>query len=143
MFKLNEKCKVNRSMLKCDYVSCSPSEISRINTANSQIYIKMPKENSVISLLPSSLDLNFDFFKAASGNRYAKGNVRGLVNLGPIALFSNYKLTTSSGKHLEDKSHAHIVSLMFKLKTSAADSNVLSVGFDRDRGRTKRELTKN
>ena len=35
-----------------------------------------------------------------------------LVNLGAIALFSILKLTTSSGKHLEDISHAHIVSLM-------------------------------
>ena len=34
------------------------------------------------------------------------------------ALFSNCKLTSSSGKHLENISHAHIVSLMNKLLTS-------------------------
>ena len=32
-------------------------------------------------------------------------------------LFGNCKLTTSSGKHLEKVSHAHIDSLMYKLKT--------------------------
>ena len=62
-----------------------------------------------------------------------------LVNLGPIALFSNYKLTTSSGKHLEEISHAHIVSLMYKLLTSSKDSD----DFDRSRGRRKNELSKN
>ena len=31
-------------------------------------------------------------------------------------LFDNCKLTTSSGKHLEKVSHAHIDSLMYKLK---------------------------
>ena len=39
---------------------------------------------------------------------YVDGNDIRLVNLCPIALFSNYKLTTSSGKQLEDISHAHI-----------------------------------
>ena len=63
--------------------------------------------------------------------------------MGPIALFTNYKLTTSSGKHLEEISHAHIVSLMYKLLTSSRDSDDLSIGFDRNRGRRKNELTNN
>ena len=41
----------------------------------------------------------------------------------------------SSGKHLQDISHAHIVSLLYKLITSARGSDDLSIGFDRDRGR--------
>ena len=52
-------------------------------------------------------------------------------------------MTTSSGKHLEDISHAHIVSLKYKLITIAKDSDVLSIGSDRDRNGTKNELTKN
>ena len=63
--------------------------------------------------------------------------------MGPIAFFSNYKLTTSSGKHLEEISHAHIVSLMYKLFTSCKDRDDLSIGFDRNRGRRKNELTNN
>ena len=58
-------------------------------------------------------------------------------------MFGNYKLTTSTGKHLEDVSHQHIVSLMCKLKTSAKGSDELSSGFDRDRGRRRNELTNN
>ena len=80
---------------------------------------------------------------AATNNRYANGNDIRLVNLGPIALFSNYKLTTSSGKHLEDIIHAHIISLMYKLLTSSRGSNDLSLGCDHDRDRRRLELTNN
>ena len=71
------------------------------------------------------------------------GNVMKLVNLGRIALVSTYMLTASSGRHLEDISHAHIVSLRYKLITSAKDTDDLSIGFDRDRGRRQRESMKN
>ena len=66
-----------------------------------------------------------------------------LVNLGPIALFSNYELTTSSGKHMEYIDHAHLVCLIYKLITSSRGSDDLSIGFDRDRIRRQRELTNN
>ena len=55
MFKLNEKYEIDRDILKCDYIRYSPSEISTINTTNSQIYINIPREDSVISLLDSYL----------------------------------------------------------------------------------------
>ena len=143
MFKLSEKYEIDRRILKCDYIRYLPAEISTIDTANSQIYINIPREDSVISLLNSYLELNFDILHAADNNRYVDANDIRLVNLGPIALFSNYKLTTSSGKHLEEINHAHIVSLMYKLLTSSKDSNDLSIGFDRNRGRRKNELTNN
>ena len=92
-------------------------------------------------MLNSYLELNFDVSHAATNNRYVDGNDIRLVNLGPIALFSNYRLTTSSGKHLENIDHAHIVSLMYKLLTSSKGSDDLSIGFDRDRNRRQRELS--
>ena len=52
-------------------------------------------------------------------------------------------MTTSSGKHSEDIGPAHIVSLMYKLITSARDADDLSIGFDRDRNRRQLELTNN
>ena len=66
-----------------------------------------------------------------------------LVNLGPIALLSNFKLTTTSGKHIEEICHAHIVSLMYRLLTSSKDSDDMSIGFGRNRGRRKSELSNN
>ena len=144
MFKLSEKYEVNRSISKCDYIRYSLSEITKMNTVNSIIWINIPREDTVISLLNSYLDLNFDVLHSADhDNRYAEGDDKRLVNPGPIALFSNYKLTTSSGKHSNDISHAHIVRLMYKLKTSSKDSDDFSTGFDRDRNRRQQQLTNN
>ena len=143
MFKLNENYEIDRRILKCDYIRYSPAEISTINTANSQIYIVLPREDSVISLLNSYLELDFDVLRVDNSNRYVDANDIRLVNLGPIALFSNYKLTTSSVKRLEEISHAHIVRLMYKLLTSSKDGDDLSIGFDRNRERRKNELTNN
>ena len=143
MFKLNESYEVDKRILKCDYMRYSPSEISTINTPTSQICFNIPREDTVISLLNSYLELNFDVLHAATNNSYADGNDIRLVNLGPIALFSKYKLTTSSGKHLEKIDHAHIVSILYKLLTSSRGSDDLSIGFERDRNRRQREFTKN
>ena len=63
MFKLNENYEINRDILKCDYIRYSPAETFTINTPNSQIYINIPREDSVISLLNSYLDLNFEVKK--------------------------------------------------------------------------------
>ena len=113
MFKLNEKYKINRDTLKCDYIRYTPSDLSTINTANSQSYINIPRADAVNSLLKIYLDLNFDVFHADnSDNRYADDDDLRLVNLGPIASFSNYKLTSSNGKHIEEISHAHFACLM-------------------------------
>ena len=143
MFKLNEIYEVDRRILKCDYIRYSPAETSTINAPNSQIYINIPREDSVNSLLNSYLDLSFEVIKKADNSRYGNGNDIRLVNLGPIALFSIFKLTTSSGKHLEDISYAHLFSLMYKLITSSKDSNDLSIGFDHNRNRRRDELALN
>ena len=63
-------------------------------------------------MLDSYLESNFDVLPAATGNRYADNSDLGMVKLGPIALYSNSKLTTSKGKHLKDITLAHNVSLL-------------------------------
>ena len=119
------------------------SEIGTITTAISHIYMKISREDSVISLLNSYLGLNFDVLHAATGNRQVDIHDIRLVKLGPIALFNQYKLTASSRKHLENISHAHVVPFMYKLITSAKDSDDLSIGLDRERNSGQRELTTN
>ena len=143
MFKLSENSEVDRKILKCDYIRYSPADISTINTPNSQVYINIPREDSVISLLNSYLELNFDVLHAATNNRYTDADDIRLVNLGVTAWFSIYKLVTHSSKHLEEVTNAHIVCLIYKVITSNKDSDDLSIGFDRDRGRRKKELTNN
>ena len=110
MFKINENYEIDRRILKCDYFRYSPAKRSTIRTPNNQIFINIPRKDSVISLLSSYLDLHFEVVKRADNSRYANGKDIRLVNLGPIALFSNFKLTTSSGKLLEDINRSHIVS---------------------------------
>ena len=85
MFKLNQNYQVDRSILKCDYDRYSPAETSTINNSNNQIYLNIPREVSVFSLLNSYLDLNFEVIKRTDKFRYAKGNDIPLVILGPIA----------------------------------------------------------
>ena len=115
MFKLNENYEIDRRILKCDYIRDSPAETSTITTPNNQIYINIPWEDSVNSLLNSYLDSNFGVIKTTDASRYANGNDIKLVNLGPFAylgpfaLFSFFNLTTSPEKYLEDISHDHIV----------------------------------
>ena len=94
-------------------------------------------------MLNNYLDLNFEVIKKADNSRYGNGNDIRLVILGPIELFSNFKLTTGSEKHLEDISHAHIVSLMYKIITSSQYSDDISIGFDRSSARQRDETTNN
>ena len=61
------------------------------------------REDSVISLLKNYLGLKLDVLHAATGNTYADGKDKRLVSLVPFAIFSSYKFTTRSGKHLEDR----------------------------------------
>ena len=84
MFKLNENCEIDPRILKCDYIRYSPAETSTINTPDIQIYINIPREDSVVSLLNSFLDLNFEVIKIADNSRFANGNDIRLINLGPI-----------------------------------------------------------
>ena len=86
--------------------------------------------------------MNFDVLHAATNNRYVDNDDIWLINLAVIASFRNFRLTTSSGKHLVKIDHAHIVSLMYKLLTSSRGSDDLSICFDRDHNRRKRELSK-
>ena len=114
-----------------------------MNTPNSQRYINLPREDSVSSLLNSYLDINFEVIKKADNSRYGNSNDIRLVNLAPIASFSKFKLTTSSGKHLEDISHAHNVSLMYKLIRSSKGSDGLTFGFDRSSQTRRDDMTNN
>ena len=143
MFNLNDTYEVDRKILKCDYIRYAPAETSTIKTPNSQIYINIPREDSVISLMNSYLDLNFEVIKKADDTRYGVGIDIRLINLGPIGMFGSFKLTTSSGKHFEDTSHAHLVSLMYKLITSSKNSDDLSIGFHRSRAKRQDEMTDN
>ena len=85
-----------------------------MNAPNSQLHIRILREDSVISLLNAFLDLTFDVSHAATGYRYSHGNDIRLVNIGLIASFCNYKRTKFSRNYLEVICHGHNVSLLYK-----------------------------
>ena len=89
------------------------------------------------------LELNFDVLHGASNNRYADDNDIRLLSLGPIALFSKYKLATSSGKHLGKIENGHIACLMYKLLTTARGCDDLCIGFGRSPDSKQREIINN
>ena len=101
MFKLNKQYEVDRKIVKCGYIRYSPAETSTIKTPDSQIFINIPREDSVLSFLNSYLDLDVEVIKKTDDSRQANGNDMRLLNLGPIASFNNFKLITSSGETLE------------------------------------------
>ena len=80
MFKLSEKHEMDKRILECEYIRYSPSEISTVNTPNSQIFINFPRKDSVGCLLGSLLRLNSDVLHAATNNGYVDGNDTGLGN---------------------------------------------------------------
>ena len=66
-----------------------------------------------------------------------------MVSFGPVALFSEAKLTTSSGKHLEKVDNLHPISLMIKLLTSTQQTTQLMYGFEERTTIRRQELTNN
>ena len=111
MFTLKEKYEVDRRLLKCDYIRYSPAETSLINTLKTQIYINITREDSVISFLNSCLHSHFEIIKKVDNSRYGNGNDIKLIHLTLIALFSTFKMTTSSRKHLKKISLVRILFL--------------------------------
>ena len=96
-------------------------------------------------MLSSYLDINFKVIKKADKSRYGNGYDIWLVNLGPIAFISIFKLKNSSGNHLENINIilAHIVFLRYKFLTSSRGSDDISIGFDHSCNRRRGELTSN
>ena len=127
MFKLNGSYEIVGRNLKCDYIRYSPAETSKKSNTNIETYLIIPRENSVFPLINSYNDRKLNLAK-----KLIFPDMQMVIKLGPTALFSYNKLSTSSGDYLEKISHSHIVLLLYNLKTGAKESDDLSFGFDRD-----------
>ena len=96
---------------KIDFIKYSPSSLATINNNNSNISIIFPRGDAYICSQNSFINLEFEVLKN-DNTRYADGDQISLVKFGTVALFSEAKLTTSSGKHLEKVDYLHPISLM-------------------------------
>ena len=118
---------MDKPIHKIDFIKYSPSSLATINNNNSNISIIFPGEDAYFCLQNSYMSLEFEVLKN-DDTRYADGDQISLVNFGPVALFSEAKLTTSSGKHLEKVDNLHPTSLMIKLLTSTQQTSQLMYG---------------
>ena len=86
---------MDKPIHKIDFIKYSPSTLATINNNNSNISIISPREDAYICLQNSYISSEFEVLKS-DDTRYADGDQISLVNSGPVALFSEAKLTTSS-----------------------------------------------
>ena len=101
----------------------------------------MPREDAYICSRNSYIHtVKFEVLKN-DDTRYAEGDEISLVNFGPVALFSEAKVTTSSGKHLTKVDNWHPICLMYKLLTSQQQTSQLMYGFEKSVTIRRRELT--
>ena len=133
---------MDKPIHKIDFIKNSPCSLATINNNNSKISIIFPREDAYICLQNSYISLEFEVLKN-DDTRYADGDQISLVNFGPVALFSEVKLTTSSGKHLEKVDNLHPISLMYKLLTSNQQTSQLMYGFEESQATRRQELTNN
>ena len=142
MFSLKSKYTLMKPIHKIDFIKYSPSFLGTVNNANSNISISSPREDAYICLQHSFISVEFEVLKN-DNTRYANDDEICLVNFGPVALFSEAKLTTSSGKHLEKVDNFHPICLMYKLSTSSQQTSQLMYGFEESTAIRRQELTNN
>ena len=142
LFSLKNKYAMDKPIHKIDFIKYSPSSLATINNNNSNTSIIFPIEDAYICSQNSYISLEFEVLKN-DDTRYADGDQISLVNFGPVALFSEAKLTTSSGKHLEKVDNLHPISLMYKLLTSNQQTSQLMYGFEKSQATRRQELTNN
>ena len=142
MFSLKSKDTILKPIHKIDFIKYSPSSLATINNINSNISVSLPREDAYICLQHSFISVDFEVLKN-DDTRINDGDEISLVNFGPIALFSEAKLTTCSGKHLEKNDNLHPICLMYKLLTSSQQTSPLMYGFEESTIIRRQELTNN
>ena len=110
-FSLKSKYTLEKPDHKIDFIKYSPSSLATINNNISNISVSLPREDAYICLQNSYISVEFEVLKI-DDTRFNYGNEISLVNFGPVALFSDAKLTTSSGKHLEKVDNLHPICLL-------------------------------
>ena len=108
-----------------------------MNTVNTNINIKLNREENHLNLRDSYLEMQFVVSDDAGGVFANDANIR-LVNYGMMALFSSIKLETSGGRTIEYIDHCHPNLLMYKLLTSTDDN--YESGFVRNQGNRDNQL---
>ena len=140
LFSLKNKYALEKHIHKIDFIKYSPNSSPKINNNISSISISFPKDAAYICLQNSYISVDFERLKQ-DDTRYADGDQISSINFGTVALFSEAKLTTSSGKHLEKVDNLRIISIMHKLLTSQQQTSEMMNGFEESVAFRRQELT--
>ena len=144
MFNLSQKFAVDRPILEFDYIRYTPPSLYLVNGENIQNFNNIPREDRAISLKDNYLELDLSVtHRAGAHARFADGDHIRLVKLSPMALFNKYRLTSSSGKEMEEIDNTHVICLIYKVISSSRDSDDLSIDFQGSIEARERELTNN
>ena len=102
MFNLSTKKAADRPILKFDYFRYIQPSLNLVSGGSNQIFIDILRKDVAISMKDRYLDLNFNVTHGADGHgRFVDDDHIRLVNLGPMASFIKYRLTSPSGKEKE------------------------------------------
>ena len=140
MFSLKSKYTLEKFFQKIDFIKYSPSSLATINNNHSNTSISLPREDAYICLQNSNISLEFEVL-SNDDTRFNDGDEINLVNFGPVPLFTEAKVTTSSGKQLEKVNNLHPICLMYKLLTSSQQTSQLMYGFEESTVIRRQELT--
>ena len=124
-----------------DFINKSPNSLGTNKNTNSKISNSLSRKDAYICLQSSHISLDFEVLKN-DDTRYADGDEIALVNFGPVASFSEAKLTPSSRKHLEKVEKLPIISTMHNPLTSQQTSELM-YGFEESVIIRRQELTNN
>ena len=139
LFSLKKKYALDKPIPKIEFIKYSPNSLATINNNSSNISICLQREDPYIRLQNSCISLDFEVVKN-DDIIYVDTDRIALVNFGPVALFSEAKLTTSSEKHLEKVGNLHIISIMH---TSQQQTSELMYEFEESVTIRRQELTDN
>ena len=127
----------NNDIHKSKIIKYKPNNLATMNTINTNLNIKLNREENYLNLHDSYLEIEFVVSDDAGDVFANDANIR-LVNYVMMALFSSIKLETSGGRTIEYIDHCHPNLLMYKLLTSTVDE--YESGFVRNQGNRDSQL---
>ena len=127
----------NNDIHKSKIIKYKPNNLATMNTVNTNNIIILNREENLLNLRDSYLEIEFVVSDDACGVFANNADIR-LVDYGMIALFSSVKFETSGGRTIEYIDHCHPNLLMYKLLNCTDDEYENS--FVRDQGNRDSQL---
>ena len=70
MFNLSKKNAVDRTILKCDFITYTPPSLNLVNGKNNQTFDDIPREEKAFSLKDTYLELDFNVTQRAGAHAW-------------------------------------------------------------------------